>query len=300
MTTPKPGKGPDSASGRMSLLVRLQVMKAEVDAVAQAGSCIALAFIEVHGAPTEMVSAAVEPPGPGGASCLKIDARLAALEELWPIAVEMMGYQDFERRLWLRGQFDASVCLKDGEGDGGGIEQIRLVRLSAMDLQSYLRRAIFAVLGAEIATPRRRSRVLEADVRRLMIHMCEVVRGASDAGSTQRGQVDRDWTASRAGFKLAVEGGGADLLDPGKRSPVRIPESRLRSAIGEALRRKLIAAEGTTKSRRYRVTEVGWRFVDASARLQRLQQMLIRRSMTLRQVVRVLGVGGRLAPVARG
>lgn len=291
MSTSKPAKGPDSHAGRLELLARLQLMKAEVDSILWASpslQLVVLFFAEVHGGATQMLSITAHSSlrkvsgAPGNIP--KLDPRLEALTEIFDVAFELQHYGDFPKRHWLRDQLFSN---KNSQWRGGsaGIERINRCDFNAIDLQGVLREAILAVANAEGGKARRRSRIVEKDVKDILITATDGVKAysKSNVGSKAMTPAATNRWFSRRDMGLGKYGSGANVGDPKR----QLVETRVRGAIKEAVTRGLLDSNGeTTSARKYRVTDKGWRFAHATVQVGRLQFMLRQSSLSFRFVER--------------
>jgi hypothetical protein len=277
MTTPKPGRGPDTDAGRIDLLARLQLVKGEVDAVLadSASASIGVLWVEVHGARPAITGAFVlrgAPPNSHSATqnLPPADRRLGAASELFSISFLLLGYGDFAERGWLRGVLSGGVIWKGGDF---GVEAVHVCEVDALELQEFLRKAILAVCRSVLAPTIRRDFKNEQAVKDLLRTMADVLKQRPSAKALS-GQLAKplyeDRKLSRRQFGIHASRKGVTAGDP----PRVIQESVVRAALASAVKSGLLEASGASSDRRYKITQKGWALAHATVEVERLAAMM--------------------------
>jgi hypothetical protein len=278
MTTPKPGRGPDTDAGRRELLARLQLIKGEVDAVLGPlpSTVIGVLWLEVHGGPPEQIGAFLLPGASVISSAGKFglpaaDRRLGSASELFSIAFLLLGYADFVERGWLREALHGGEIWKGGDC---GVEAVHVCTFAGTDLQQFLRKAILAVARSVVAPKNRRDYKNEQVVKDVLRKMADVLKRpqVSKAPKGQSGRhLYQERKLTRIDFEIPPNRRGVMAGDP----PRQIRESDVLAALRDAQRRKLLGRSGTTSNSRYWFTEKGWEYVHSTVQTQQLGEMML-------------------------
>ncbi len=288
MTTAKPHRGPDSDHARHELLVRLQLIKGEIDGVLGSNGSlhIGVMWSEVHGAEVQPLGAftarsSIVVPGSGSVKLSAPDSRLEALREIHSAAYLLQAYGDFADRGWLRQRLAGGLTANGSEY---GIEAVHFCDFRGIELQRFVREAVLAVARTMLADRVRRDRAAKANVKDLLLTMADALK--RDARERAVGPARRTGasvspfsgrTLSRRGFGLVARKKSVLIGDP-QRS---VTDSCCRDAIAEAVKQKLLIAHGTTSDRRYEITAKGWALAHATVTLGAARAMMMRGPVTV-------------------
>lgn len=288
MTTAKPGKGPDTIDGRVALLGMLLLAKGELDAaMREPGQCVLLTLVEIEGFRTMIRGVATGPHGSKVKAAPKTDPTLLALSDLWQIAYLMLGYQGFDDRGWLAARFREGTVLT-GKSALPKLEGASLVTISKQELQQWLRGAIRAVCAAAQAPHRRRTRVLEDDVKSILDAMADRIPKPLKHRGSKSTQPYRNVAKSRQDWGLGSGGKGASLGTPLR----NIPGDRMRSALNHCQKEGYLTSTGNARARKWEMTAKGWEIANRSIGAARLQAMLMAGPVQLSSVTRILAGHG--------